>query len=301
MSHPADSPSAARPTVSVIIPTFDRWPRVRDAVASALRQTAPPLEVLVVDDGSTDGTAEALEKEPWADEEGQRLRVLRMGNRGVSAARNVGIAESAGEWLAFLDSDDLWQPEKLERQLEALELAKTDYQICHCDEIWIRNGRRVNPRQRHAKRGGWIYQHCLPLCAISPSAVMIHRCLFEKHGTFDDSLPACEDYDLWLRLTVHEPVLFVDEPLVTKHGGHDDQLSRRTPALDRYRIQALSRRLDDGALQGDDRQRTLDTLLKKIDIYGAGARKRGRLDEADALDALRARHLATKEASHVPV
>ena len=320
----ANRSSVNPPAVSVIIPTFDRWPKVRDAVASALRQTVAPLEVLVVDDGSTDGSADRLEAFTWSDDERRRLRVLRAPNRGasaanrgvsaalnrgvsaarnrgVSAARNRGIAESVGEWLAFLDSDDLWQPQKLERQLRALERAETDYGICHCDEIWIRHGRRVNPRQRHAKRGGWIYRHCLPLCAISPSAVMIQRRVFNAYGVFDEGLPACEDYDLWLRLTLHEPVLYVDEPLVTKYGGHDDQLSRRIPALDRYRIQALSRRLDDAALQGEERRLTLETLLQKIDIYGAGARKRGRLDEADALDALRARHLARKETSHVPV
>ena len=290
-------------SISVIIPTWNRWPRVGEAVASVLRQSLPPLEVLVVDDGSDDGTADALTAElqgdDWSDADRERCRILRQGQRGVSAARNVGIEASRGAWLAFLDSDDLWQTDKLERQMAALATAEAagephptgHFDICHCDEIWIRNGRRVNPRRRHAKEGGWIYRQCLPLCAISPSAVMIRRHVFERFGGFDESLPACEDYDLWLRLCAELPVLYLDAPLVIKHGGHDDQLSRRTPALDRYRIQALSKSLANPAVQGEDRRQTLATLCAKIEVYGAGARKRGRLEEAEALDALKDRWL----------
>ncbi len=285
-------------SISVIIPTWNRWPRVGEAVASVLRQTLEPLEVLVVDDGSDDGTANALTAmlagDAWGDADRARCRILRQGQRGVSAARNVGIGASRGKWLAFLDSDDLWQVDKLERQMAALGEAQDggqSFDLCHCDEIWIRNGRRVNPRRRHAKEGGWIYQHCLPLCAISPSAVLIRRDVFERFGGFDESLPACEDYDLWLRLCAELPVLYVDEPLVIKHGGHQDQLSRRTPALDRYRIQALSKSLANAAVRGEDRRQTLAMLSAKIEVYGAGARKRGRLEEADALDALKDRWL----------
>lgn len=281
-----------KPSVSVIIPTWNRWPRVGHAVDSALDQTSPPLEVLVIDDGSDDGTAEHLMDAHGG--AGERLRVLPSSDGGetlgVSAARNRGIAEARGDWLAFLDSDDLWHPDKLATQLAAIDAAAArgdSPRLCHCDEIWVRHGRRVNPRQRHGKAGGWIYRHCLPLCAISPSAVLIHRRVFERWGTFDESLPACEDYDLWLRLTIHYPVLFVDRPLVTKHGGHDDQLSRRTEALDRYRIQALDKSLRDPAVEGENRAAARRTLLDKIKIYGAGARKRGRHEEADALDRLR--------------
>lgn len=275
-------------SVSVIIPTWNRWPRVQEAIDSVLAQTLKPQEIIVVDDGSDDGTTERLQA---AYRHRAQLKLLRSENRGVSAARNLGIATSQGQWLAFLDSDDLWQEDKLARQLAALDEAKQageEYKICHCDEIWIRRGRRVNPRLRHGKLGGWIYPHCLPLCAISPSAVLIHRRIFEFLGTFDESLPACEDYDLWLRLTAQYPVLYVDQPLVTKHGGHEDQLSRTTPALDRYRIQALDKSLKDSAVVGDNRRQALVMLVQKIDIYSAGVRKRGRDQEADDLQRLRA-------------
>ena len=263
-------------TVSVVIPTFDRGSVLPRALDSVLAQTRPADEILVVDDGSSDGTAALAERYPT-------VRWLHGRNRGVSAARNRGIRESRGDWLAFLDSDDGWEPEKLELQLAALATV-SDPALVHCDETWIRNGRRVNPRLRHRKRGGWIFRHCLPLCVISPSAAMVHRRVFAEIGEFDEDLPACEDYDLWLRLTSRFPVLYLDRRLVIKHGGHPDQLSRRIPALDRYRIAALIRILESGILSDEDRSAALQTLEGKIEVYAAGARKRGRIEEAAGLE-----------------
>lgn len=263
-------------SVSVVIPTFDRAAVLPRALDSVLAQTRPVDEILVVDDGSRDDTAGLAGRYP-------SVRWLHGPNRGVSAARNRGIRESGGEWLAFLDSDDAWEPEKLELQLEAVAGAE-DPALVHCDETWIRNGRRVNPRQRHQKRGGWIFHHCLPLCAISPSAAMVHRRVLHEIGGFDEDLPACEDYDLWLRLTARFPVLFLERRLVIKYGGHADQLSRRIPALDRYRIAALTRILESGILSDEDRSAALRTLGEKTVVYAAGARKRGRMDEAAGLE-----------------
>lgn len=273
-------------SVTAIIPTFDRHRRVLEAVRSVVRQTRPPLELIVVDDGSRDATLARLAADVAASG-APRLRLVTTGRRGVSAARNEGIRRARGEWLAFLDSDDSWLPGKLESQLTALA-ARPEMLICHCDEIWIRDGRRVNPRRIHAKRGGWIYEHCLPRCAISPSSVVVHRRLFEQVGLFDEELPACEDYDLWLRVCSRFPVLYLDQQLVRKTGGHEDQLSR-TEALDRYRIRALAKVLDAEELGGDARRLTLETLRRKIGVYRAGAVKRGRLQEAAALEALLAR------------
>ena len=171
-------------------------------------------------------------------------------------------------------------PDKLERQMEALE-AHPDLRVCHTDEIWIRHHRRVNPKRRHAKYGGWIFPYCLPLCAMSPSSVLVHRSVFEDVGTFDEELPACEDYDLWLRICCRYPVLYVDERLVIKYGGHSDQLSRTVWGLDRFRIQALEKILLSDCLGPEDRRAALAMLLEKIDIYAAGAEKRDRLDEAE--------------------
>jgi len=259
--------------VSVVVPTFDRASVLPRALDSVIEQTRLPAEVIVVDDGSTDATAELVESRFPG------VRLLRQENLGVSAARNRGIEASTGEWIALLDSDDEWQPRKLERQVAALG-DQPDMRVCHTDEIWIRHGRRVNPRHIHAKHGGWIFEHCLPLCAMSPSSILIHRSVFEAVGIFDEDLPACEDYDLWLRICSRYPVLYLGEPLVVKYGGHEDQLSRQVWGLDRFRIRALEKVLEAGHLGPPEWQAAAATLLQKIEVYLAGVRKRGRLEEA---------------------
>lgn len=271
--------------VSVVVPTYNRAPLLPRALESIAAQSRPADEVLVVDDGSEDGTLDLLARRfPW-------VRVLRQEHRGVSAARNRGIRAATGHWIAFLDSDDAWLPTKIERQLAALG-ARPEHRICHTEEIWIRRGRRVNPGRRHGKSGGRIFRRCVRLCVISPSSVLAERRLLETVGLFDESLPACEDYDLWLRICARHPVLFVDEPLVVKHGGHDDQLSRRVWGLDRFRIAALEKILDSDVLAEADRCATRSALLEKIDIYLAGAEKRGKLDEVREYRRKRARVLA---------
>lgn len=269
------------PTVSVIIPTYERAHVLGRALDSVVAQRRPADEVLVVDDGSEDETAELVASYPG-------VRYERIVHAGVSAARNRGILLAESDWLAFLDSDDEWLPEKLDEQFAALE-ESPGHHLCHTDEVWIRDGRRVNPRRRHRKHGGRIFRHCLPLCAISPSSVLVHRTVFEEVGMFDEDLPACEDYDLWLRVTSRHPVLYVDRPLLRKYGGHDDQLSRRVPALDRYRIRALEKVLASGVLGDADRRAAAATLVGKIDVYRQGTAKRGRSQEVAALDELRKR------------
>ncbi|MEM7349438.1 MAG: glycosyltransferase [Acidobacteriota bacterium] len=280
-------------TVAAIIPTRDRAELTERAVRSVLAQTRPVDELIVVDDGSVDDTSQRLRAAF------PQITLLRLEGRGVSAARNHAIRAASSEWLAFLDSDDEWLPEKLHAQLAALT-AEPEMRICHADEIWIRNGRRVNPRRRHRKRGGHIFQHCLPLCAISPSAALVHRSLFDRAGLFDESLPACEDYDLWLRLCSRWPVAYVDRPLLRKYGGHADQLSK-TASLDRYRIRALEKILDEQHLEAEHRRAAEATLLGKIDIYLAGVKKRQRWDEARQLETLRQRIASQAEEPTVGV
>jgi glycosyltransferase involved in cell wall biosynthesis len=255
-------------TVSVIIPTLNRAGPLARALESVLAQTQPPDEIIVIDDGSTDETRTLIEH----DYPGVRYHY--QSNHGVSNARNTGIGMARGDWIALLDSDDQWQPRKLQHQLHALA-SRPDYRACHTNEIWIRNGRRVNPMNKHAKRGGFIFRHCLPRCVISPSSVLIHRELFSSIGTFDESLPACEDYDLWLRLCARHPVLYLDEPLVIKHGGHADQLSRHHWGMDRFRILALEKLLGHTDLAPADRHASTQMLLEKAAIVLQGAQRRG--------------------------
>ena len=245
---------------------------------SVFNQSILPRQVIVVDDGSTDDTAEALESEY-----GDSIDLFSQPHSGVSRARNRGISESHHDWIAFLDSDDEWCSHKLERQAEFLS-QNPQYQICHCDEIWIRRNVRVNPKKYHEKSGGWIFSRCLPLCVISPSAVGINRSVFADVGMFDELMPVCEDYDLWLRISAKYPVGYIDEKLVIKHGGHDDQLSQAYPAMDRFRIDALLKLLTSRNLTDEYRKSAIEALLEKISIYVEGARKRGRVFEPDAYD-----------------
>jgi len=254
--------------VSVVVPTFDRHEVLSRALDSVIAQTFADRELIVVDDGSADGTAEMVACDYPA------ARLLRQENRGVSAARNAGIAAARGEWIAFLDSDDAWLPEKLERQMEALA-EEPRHRLCHTEETWIRDGQRVNPAAKYAKSGGRIYQRCLPRCCISPSSVVMRRDLLQETGGFDESLEVCEDYDLWLRVTAREPVLFVDQPLLYKYGGHADQLSTKHWGMDRFRVRALQRVLDDDLVAGEDERLTRQTLIEKLEILVEGARKHG--------------------------
>ena len=258
--------------VSVIIPSYNRCQTLKRALRSVFAQTLQPDEVLVIDDGSTDETPIMMQSDYPA------VKYSYQPNRGVSMARNLGIAQSKGEWLAFLDSDDEWLPNKLEQQLDLLKIHQ-DMAVCHTDEIWIRNGKRVNSMKKHTKKGGWIFQHCLPLCAMSPSSIIIHRSIFDLVGPFDENLPACEDYDLWLRITARYPVLFIETPLIIKYGGHGDQLSTKYWGMDRFRIQAIEKILRSNHLNQENRQAAVAMLVKKASIYLLGAKKRGKDQE----------------------
>jgi len=262
--------------ISVIIPTYNRQATIDRAVQSVLQQTHPADELIVVDDGSTDNTASQLSAYP-------NLHYIYQANAGVSAARNRGIRAASGDWIALLDSDDEWLPEKLQQQINMLKL-QPHYRFCHCDEIWMRHDVRVNPKHRHRKHGGHIYTHCLPLCVISPSAALIRRDVFDDTGWFDESLPACEDYDYWLRFCAVAPVLYVAAPLLKKYGGHADQLSRKFWGMDRYRLTALAKMICSDTLNQRQLHQTQAMLAEKLSIVVTGARKRDRHHDADTLE-----------------
>ena len=260
-----------RPKISIVVPTYNRSRLVCRAIDSVLAQDYRNFELIIVDDGSNDTTATRL-----AEYKG-RIHVIRQANQGVSAARNTGISAATGEYIALLDSDDEWLPQKLSHQINFFN-DHPEAVICQTEEIWIRNGVRVNPKNRHKKHSGMIFEKTLPLCLVSPSAVMIRKTVFDSVGKFDESLPACEDYDLWLRICWKYPVHLINTPLIIKNGGHADQLSRM-PELDKYRIKALSKILRSGCLAKRQEAAALAMLKEKCRIYAAGCQKRGRTDE----------------------
>lgn len=255
--------------VSVIIPTFNRRELVREAIVSALKQRGARLEVIVVDDGSVDDTAAMVA------EFGDGVRCLRMDHRGVSAARNAGILASRGRWIAFLDSDDLWLPNKISAQIQFLR-DHPEYRICQTEEVWIRGARKINPKKYHQKPEGHCFEQLLDRCLVSPSAVLLERSLLEEVGLFDEELPACEDYDLWLRIGCRHPLGLIRKALVIKRGGHVDQLSTTLSGLDRWRIKALEKILKSGQLTKDQSLRALAVLREKCRVYGGGCLKRGK-------------------------
>lgn len=253
-----------------------------DAIDSVLAQSSQSFELIVVDDGSTDGTAEQLTKLD------QTIRFERIEHSGPAAARNRGVALAGAPLIAFLDSDDLWAPAKLERQLAFMK-ANPDCAISQTNEIWIRNGRRVNPGLRHRKRSGDIFIDSLRTCLISMSATMMRTDLFRSLTGFDESMLAAEDYDLWVRILIDHEAGLLDEPLVTRRGGHPDQTSATTPALDRFRILALAKLLADHRLSPERRTAVIEVLVEKCRIYAGGLVRRGRIDQASLYQRIAAR------------
>jgi len=258
--------------VSIVITTYNRRAFLKEAVLSVLDQDYQDKEIIIIDDGSTDGSFEEVRKFP--------LRYVWKQNGGISSARNMGIGISNGEFIAFLDVDDLWKKGKLTKQVQTMIENQID--ISYTDEIWIRNGERLNQRGRHRKYSGFIFERCLPLCIISPSSVVIKRKVFDEVGLFDEDLPVCEDYDMWLRITSRYPVLFIDKLFIIKRGGHEDQLSRAYEAIDRFRIQSLTKIIQSNTLSSEMRTAALNELKKKCRIYAMGAKKRGRSQESNA-------------------
>jgi len=265
--------------ISVVIPTHNRAPLLERAIESVIAQSHPVDEIIVVDDGSTDGTRDLIETRF------PKINYIQQANKGVSKARNTGIQNTKCDWICLLDSDDSWQSDKLDKQVLALTV-NPNYLICHTNETWYRNGEVLNQGKKHKKRGGRIFQHCLPLCAISPSSVIINKQIFSDVGLFDESLPACEDYDMWLRICCKYPVLFLNKALTNKQGGHEDQLSRKHWGMDRFRIIALEKVIESNNLNETDRQAAINMLLNKIALFLKGAVKHGKNDYCEKFEAL---------------
>jgi len=257
--------------ISVVIPSYNRKDFLKRSIDSAINQTKKPLEIIVVDDGSTDGT-ETMIKSDY-----DFVKFIKQKNKGVSAARNIGIKVSIGEWICFLDSDDEWKKDKLEKQINAMK-SNPGYKFFHSNEIWIKNGLRINQKKKHKKYGGDIFDKCLDMCRISPSSVMINKTVFDEVGNFNEDLVVCEDYELWLRICDKYKVFFIDEPLIIKYGGHQGQLSYSIESIENHRIKALEY-LTLENLNRKNKRHAIQMLLSKLNIYLKGLVKRRKNDE----------------------
>ena len=259
------------PLVSVIIPTFNRGYCVAESIRSVLAQDE--LELIVVNDGSKDATVKELASFPT-------IQVINLAeNRGVSYARNKGLERARGSLICFLDSDDLWEEGKLKAQVQWMQV-HPECMAVYTDEIWIRNGVRVNPMKKHQKYSGDIFRQCLPLCIVSPSSVMLRKSILDEVGGFDELMPVCEDYDLWLRIAVRYSFKFLKEKLILKRGGHRDQLSRKYWGMDRWRVYALDKLLRGDDLNMQQREWVTEMLINKSSILIQGFEKRGKTEEA---------------------
>ena len=257
--------------ISVVIPSYNRKDFLKRSIDSAINQTKKPLEIIVVDDGSTDGT-ETMIKSDY-----DFVKFIKQKNKGVSAARNIGIKVSIGEWICFLDSDDEWKKDKLEKQINAMK-SNPGYKFFHSNEIWIKNGLRINQKKKHKKYGGDIFDKCLDMCRISPSSVMINKTVFDEVGNFNEDLVVCEDYELWLRICDKFRVFFIDEPLIIKYGGHQGQLSYSIESIENHRIKALEYLILEN-LNRKNKRHAIQMLLSKLNIYLKGLVKRRKNDE----------------------
>ncbi len=268
----SDIKNGSAPFFSVIIPVYNREKLIVKSIGSVLGQSFSDFELIVVDDGSSDGTEVAVKK--FKD---GRLRYVRQSNAGPAAARNRGIRESRGKYLAFLDSDDWWLDGKLKETADAIE-ENPGCLIFHTEEKWFRGGKVLNQKKKHAKPSGRVFERCLELCCISISTAVVRRDVFDKTGFFDESLPACEDYDFWLRASVFYPVFLIDKVLTEKEGGHKGRLSQN-PGLDRYRIESIKNIIDSGVLDKEKKALALEHLTEKCRIYAGGCFKRGKNQE----------------------
>jgi glycosyltransferase involved in cell wall biosynthesis len=263
--------------LTIIIPTYNRLPFLKSAINSVFCQTYRRFQLIIADDGSTDGTGDNVQSLNNSDE---NLRYLRLPHCGMPGkVRNAGARLATGDFLAFLDSDDLWKPEKLARQIAFFE-EHPDMMICHTREIWQRGEKIVSQAGQKHRRSGYIFADALKKCIIGPSTVMMRRELFEEFGGFREDLEIAEDYELWLRITAKYPVGYIDEPLVIKRGGHADQLSEKYGQIEVFRIKALLVNLETGIFAGEQRELAVRELVRKCRIYAQGCEKRGKVEEA---------------------
>ncbi len=246
------------PKVSVIIPTYNSARFVADAIDSVLVQDYPNKEVIVVDDGSTDNTAELIANYD------QQVKLIRQENAGPAAARNNGVRASTGELVAFLDSDDFWLPGKLVAQVAYLEHHPDTALVFHDWDVSMSETEKDKTlradikrlRHRHTKpdlatcMDGWLYNELLFDSIMTTISVMMRRSLFDQLGGFDESLPQGQDYDMWLRASRETRIAKLCDKLavISKRQGSISTTLRPV----NYRARILERTLDRWGGKGPD-------------------------------------------------
>lgn len=275
-----------KPFFSVIIPAYNRKQFLKIALASVSAQTFDDYEIILVDDGSTDGTGEMIE-EMRSEAQGsiKNIKYFRKENKGPASARNFGIKQAAGEFICFLDSDDRFRSDKLKTSYEFIQ-KYPKYKIFHTEEIWYRNGAHLPQKNYHKKPSGDVFKNAVKMCSISISTAVIKKDIFEEIGIFDEIMPACEDYDFWLRATNRYKVFLIPFYLTIKEGGHAGQQSFKYPAMDTFRIYALKKILESKELCGDNFKIAADELKRKCKIFIKGALKREKFKEASYYQSL---------------
>lgn len=275
--------------ISVVIPVYNRFPLLCEAVESVMSQTYTDFELIVVDDGSTDGAERIISLYPQV----QYHRISHTGMPGL--VRNHGVSLAAGDLVAFLDSDDLWEPQKLARQMERFETDDA-LVLSHTREIWLRGGRVISQKRFRHRREGDVFTDALHKCMIGPSTVMMRRSVFESFGGFREDLEIAEDYEFWLRITACHQVSYIDEPLTTKRAGHGAQLSEKYGQIEIFRIRGLKGLVDSRwFVHNASEQHQLkaaEKLAEKCAIYAQGAAKRGRQEEAALYEQLSQQYTA---------
>ena len=258
--------------VSVIIPVYNRYEQLTEAVESVLRQTFQNYEIIIVDDGSED------ERIEWFSIS-NGLKYYKTEHTGMPGfVRNRGFEIARGNYIAFLDSDDMWNIYKLERQFQYMD-KHPEYRIMHTKEIWIRNGKILSQSKQKHKREGDIFKDGLKKCIVGPSTVLLESSLFEEFGGFREDLEIAEDYELWLRVLSKYEIGYLDESLIIKRDGDWAQLSKKYDYIEIFRIKGLKDLVENGYFEEKKMAEARKELMRKIEIYMKGVKKRGKKAE----------------------
>jgi glycosyltransferase involved in cell wall biosynthesis len=295
---------------TVVVPTCNRREMVAQALQSVLAQTYRNFELVVVDDGSTDGTPMHLMRllgaEPRAVEILSRMNPAALNpffhqfvhdgipiqyqyhpNRGLGAARNRGIRHARGTYVAFLEAEDLWEPTHLQAQIAFLD-GDGWARIARVGGRQAKDGTRARRSRRAEEASGWIFSQALEACPAGLSCAVVHRGCFAECGTFDENMPACDDYDLWLRLAARFPIHYVAGPEVT-HRSPRPELASHSWTWDRFRVYALEKAFQSGQLNPEQRFLVSQEIVRRCEHLVEGYRRQKSEERANFYERKRKR------------